>query len=175
MDSRTLKVFALLAPLVTACGARDVPVPQEQSSVPSASSVPLVPVPPAAARVTADALNAVRTECLGYDSTVVLSGVLRRETHPGPPTFESIADGDRPQTGFYLHLSAPTCTNADRSVPDGAREDSVTRVQLILDSAGYATFRPLIDRRVRLSGVLFSSFTGHHHAPLLLRDVIQVR
>lgn len=175
MDPRILKFFALLAPLATACGARDVSVPEEQSSAQRASAVPLVPAPSEAATVSTDASDAVRAECLGYDSTVVLSGEVRRETHPGPPNFESIANGDRPQTGFYLHLAAPTCTNEDWSVPDGARLDSVTRVQLVLDSTGYARFRPMINRRVRLSGVLFSSFTGHHHAPLLLRDVMQAR
>jgi hypothetical protein len=168
MDLRSLKVFALLAPLATACGARDAAVPQDQSMGTSTSAVPLVPVTP-------DAVRADRAECLGYDSTVVLSGLLRRETHPGPPNFESVADGDRPQTGFYLHLATPACTNEDLSVTDGEREDSVVRVQLILDSAGYAHYRPLVGRRVRLSGVLFSSFTGHHHAPLLLRDVAQVQ
>jgi hypothetical protein len=114
----------------------------------------------------------LRAACIAYGDTVELSGVLRRETHPGRPNFESVDRGDEAETGFYLHLIRRTCT---RPVdPDDASEvatDSVSRVQLILDSADYARLQPLLDQSLTVRGTLFSAFTGHHHAPLLLRPI----
>lgn len=105
--------------------------------------------------------------CLRYESdTVALAGTLRRETFPGPPNFESVGRGDRPETGYYLHLASPVCTVADSNndaVP-GAR-----LVQLVLDSAGYARLRPRLGRRVQLRGILFAAMSGHHHAPVVMR------
>ena len=109
--------------------------------------------------------------CLDYRDTVELVGTLRRETHPGPPNYESIADGDEEETGFYLHLRTPICArSASPELEDAsaAAQDSVARVQLVLDSAGYARLRPELGGAVSLRGTIFSSHTGHHHAPLLL-------
>lgn len=98
---------------------------------------------------------------LGPD-TVQITGVLRRETYPGAPNFESVARGDTPETGFYLHLERPACLATDLTARIGF-------VQLVLDSAGNARLRPLLGARVSLRGVAFTPFTGHHHAPLLLQ------
>jgi hypothetical protein len=103
--------------------------------------------------------------CFSYSDTVTLQGTLERRTFPGPPNYESIHGGDQPETGFYLELPRPICTLA--SGGSEAREN-VRTVQLVLDSAGYDRLRPSIGRRTTVRGVLFSSLTGHHHAPLLL-------
>lgn len=161
MAWRNVWCFGLLASLVVGCEA---PSGSTRARAPSDVAEGARGQPPAV----------VRASCLGYDTTVVLSGVVRRETHPGPPDFESVATGDDAQTGFYLHLATPICTNQDRSIPDGASRDAVGRVQLVLDSAGFVLFRRSVDRHVTVSGVLFSSITGHHHAPLVLTGVTRV-
>jgi hypothetical protein len=47
-------------------------------------------------------------KCLDYGGEMVaLTGKLHRATFPGRPDYESIADGDEPETGFYLTLAAP--------------------------------------------------------------------
>src|SRR6266545_7040763 len=44
-------------------------------------------------------LRPVTTQCLEYEPKLVsLSGVIVRETHPGPPNFESVANGDEPKS-----------------------------------------------------------------------------
>ena len=109
--------------------------------------------------------------CLDYRDTVELRGTLQRETHPGPPNYESIAGGDAAETGFYLHLGRAICARSSRPDPDDASEteqDGVLLVQLVLDSAGYARLGPQVGRNVTLRGTIFSAHTGHHHAPLLL-------
>lgn len=125
--------------------------------------------------------QATASACLRYEpDTVALSGVLRRETHPGPPNYESVRAGDAPETGFYLHLALPVCARG-RPVGDGepdptaAPVDSAHVVQLVLDRAGYARLRPSLGREVTLRGTLFSAYTGHHHAPLLLTPLASTR
>lgn len=126
----------------------------------------LIPKAPGAAEAELDA------KCFHYAQTVELRGTLRREIHPGRPNFESIAAGDEKETGYYLHLPAQICTRASApNVPDEMSTDSVRRVQLVLDSVGYAHFRPRLNREVSARGELFSAHTMHHHAPLLLMTI----
>ena len=109
--------------------------------------------------------------CYSYADTITLRGALMRETHPGPPNYESIAGGDAEESGYYLHLSSAICTRSGaQDVPDQAPVEGVRRVQLVLDSAGYAAFRPYLGQQIATVGVLFSAHTGHHHAPLLLSN-----
>ncbi len=110
--------------------------------------------------------------CLPYEpDTVAISGSLARKTFPGRPNYESIKDGDEPETGYYLELRAPVCTigSPDSTEDNNASLQGIRLVQLVLDSAGYDRLRPHLGRRVALRGTLFAAITGHHHAPLLLR------
>ncbi len=44
-------------------------------------------------------LNVAIAQCLKYEPNVVtLSGTLIRETHSGPPDYENVANGDKPET-----------------------------------------------------------------------------
>jgi hypothetical protein len=116
--------------------------------------------------------------CLAYEpDTVAITGTLERRVFPGGPNFESIAAGDEPEAGFYLRLARPICARlspAQLRDPDPvlAARDRVTLVQLNLDSAGYARLRPRLGQRLTLRGTLYSSHTGHHHAPLVLAVVL---
>ena len=108
-------------------------------------------------------------DCLKYEPEIVaLSGTLHRATFPGRPNFESIADGDEAETGFYLTLAQPICTRDDGSPEHEAHKD-VREIQLVLTPEQYATLRPQLGQQVQLRGQMFSSFTGHHHADVLLR------
>lgn len=108
--------------------------------------------------------------CLRYEpDTVAIGGRLRRLTFPGRPNYERVADGDETETGYYLELPAPICAAGGGDSDLDTLRRGVRRVQLVLDSAGYARLRPRLGRRVVLRGTLFASHTGHHHAPLLLQ------
>lgn len=161
MNRRPLLAITVI--VVVAC-TDNKPRVVAQSSVAPAIGVAPMSTQPDSKSSTLDA------QCLRYGPIVELRGTLRRETHPGRPNYESIRDGDEAETGFYLHLTAPICTRASRpDVYDEQSVDSVRRVQLLLDSAGYARLRPNLTKQVTVSGVLSSALTGHHHAPLLLQ------
>jgi len=103
---------------------------------------------------------------------VVLSGLVERMTFPGPPNYESIADGDPGETFWLLKLDKPVCLEGSMDLSgevDDEQRNGVSRVQLVFeDGKQYAKYRYLVGRRVRVRGTLFGSHTGHHHAPILL-------
>ncbi len=106
-------------------------------------------------------------DCLPHEpASVVLEGKLQRRTYAGPPNYESVAKGDRPETGFYLLLAKAICTAGD-DLSDPQR--NVRLVQLVLNKEGYDRLRPYLRQPVRLRGTLFGAHTGHHHAPVLLQ------
>ncbi|MYN44716.1 DUF4431 domain-containing protein [Pseudoduganella sp. FT93W] len=117
----------------------------------------------------AQAVLAEPMACLQYQpETVVVTGTLHRATFPGRPNYESVANGDEAETGFYLSLDTPICTlsgtGADREAFDSVRE-----IQLVLNEKQYAALRPRLGKKVEARGQLFSAHTGHHHANVLMR------
>src|SRR5688572_11932754 len=52
-------------------------------------------------------------DCYPYEpETVSIYGTLAQETLPGPPNYESIESGDKPETYYFLNLASPICTAA---------------------------------------------------------------
>src|SRR5262245_40735265 len=81
-------------------------------------------------------LRSVTTQCLEYEPKVVsLSGVIVRETHPGPPNFESVANGDEPRTIWVLKLDNAICVLASDDV--NVKEDNEKEIQLVLKAEQY--------------------------------------
>jgi len=121
--------------------------------------------------VLSSAALADATQCLKYDpATVTLSGTLIRMTHAGPPNYENLALGDKPEIYFHLRLPKPICTIGASDGANGGLE-GVTEVQLILSASDYTELRPMLGRIVTLSGKLTAAVTGHHYSPLLLDSV----
>jgi len=88
--------------------------------------------------------------------TVAVIGKLHRETFPGRPNFESVANGDEAETGFYLSLESPICTK-DGNGADQVPFESVREIQLVLNEKQYALLRPKLGTKVMLQGQLFST------------------
>jgi hypothetical protein len=107
-------------------------------------------------------------QCLEYEPKVVrLSGVIVRETHPGRPNYESIANGDEPETIWVLKLKKAICVLASDDI--NVEADSEKEIQLVLEAEQYRRYRRLLGQRVNVSGKLFHSHTGHHHKTLLFK------
>jgi Domain of unknown function (DUF4431) len=118
--------------------------------------------------VTASAPT-VSAACLKYEPDVVqLSGKLERRVYPGRPNYESVQKGDEAETGFYLVLSEPICTDASDPAGINSAQANVRLVQLNLDKAGYDRLRPSLGKEVTVRGTLSAAHTGHHHAPVVL-------
>ncbi|WP_185814688.1 DUF4431 domain-containing protein [Xanthomonas sp. SS] len=109
------------------------------------------------------ASTAANAQCLpGQPSVVRLTGVLERVTFAGPPNYESVQNGDAPETYFVLRLPAPVCVlDSDQSAI------SANRLQLLLEPEQYKLFRPRLGKRITLPGELWPAETGHHHTPLM--------
>lgn len=102
--------------------------------------------------------------------SVTLSGKLERMTFPGRPNFESVAEGDEAETGFYLLLSKKLCVDGDKDAADSYPQSGVGLIQLVLDKEGYEKLLPSLGRNVTLEGTLYAAHTGHHHAPVLMQN-----
>lgn len=169
----------------------DAGLPVRINAVPSAShveeSVPALAVPPSSGPPSNTGTAALHGQtaaplssqqqppsgnagCVQYEpEPVVLRGVIRRTTFPGPPNYESVADGDAPETYWVLHLEQPICVNASADPFNEARSD-VRQLQLVLSSTddGYQRYRALLGGKVQARGTLFGAHTGHHHTDVLL-------
>lgn|SRR5215471_10907545 len=111
------------------------------------------------------------SSCLSYEpAAVTLTGTLTRKTFPGPPNYESVRKGDRPETYWLLDLSQPHCVDADAVQPDlNPAQKNIRTIQLVfLDHSIYKTQANLVGKRVVVTGTLFGEHTGHHHTPVLL-------
>ncbi|HEV7376730.1 MAG TPA: DUF4431 domain-containing protein [Pyrinomonadaceae bacterium] len=107
-------------------------------------------------------------ECLSYNvAGVQLTGTISRKTFPGPPNYESVRRGDKPETYWILHLARPICTTAG---VDNDAESNVTEIQLILTPKQYALYKKFVGARarVRVTGKLLHAISGHHHTQVLL-------
>jgi Domain of unknown function (DUF4431) len=100
------------------------------------------------------------------------AGTLTYQTFPGPPNYEDVKKGDKPERAYIIKLDGPICATGDEFL-DG--KEMFDRVQLLADdssSAGRATSQSLQGydgKRVVVSGKSgFGAQTGHHHAPLLM-------
>jgi hypothetical protein len=113
-------------------------------------------------------------EHLNYQPAMAsLVGRLELQTYPGPPNFESIADGDEIERHFYLRLasSIEVSAAAKSTGIDLQEERNVRIVQLVIDADNdklWAKLRATTGLRVRINGQLFHRFTGHHHSRVLL-------
>ena len=121
---------------------------------------------------TAPAISFAQPTCLHYRGRIFIGGILTRQTFPGPPSYESIARGDTPEIYYVLKVRPSTCVLGDSSDPDEPAIKTVTDVQLMLTGRDqYILLEHLIDKPIRLSGMLMAAHTGHHHTPVLLNDV----
>jgi uncharacterized protein YecT (DUF1311 family) len=123
------------------------------------------------AQLTTDATTAPSDGCLKDGDVVTLAGRVSRETFPGPPNYESIADGDAPETYWILTLASPNCFAVGSMVEGStaAVPTPVDRFQLVFaGDRDYQTYAGAVGSAVVATGELFERHTGHHHTAALL-------
>ncbi len=118
---------------------------------------------------TACAPEAWPEECLSYEPAKIrLNGVIVSKIFPGPPEFESIEKGDRPETHWILKLSKPVCVNGDpKNEINTETERNIKEIQLIIQEDD-GRHMHLLSRRVVVTGTLFHAHTGHHRTRVLM-------
>jgi hypothetical protein len=110
-------------------------------------------------------------ECLKEGQDVTFTGTVSRETFPGPPNYESIDDGDAPETYWILTISTTQCVTTE-SMESGALYEvakSTTRFQLAFEDASiYKSQKNLVENGAIVEGQLFAGHSGHHHTKALI-------
>jgi len=95
----------------------------------------------------------------------VLSGKLLHLTFPGPPNFENIQTGDKPEPTYILQLVSPICISGDEFAD---AKNKFSTVHLIGENAIWGTMKKLINHNVVVNlKDQRGAETGHHHAPLV--------
>jgi len=116
--------------------------------------------------------------CLHYGpSAVTLEGTLIRRPYPGPPNYEGARQGDQPDTALILSIPKPICVAPDSASDEGDKqlESGVRELQLAIGTDSlWAQLRAAHSSRLRVTGELFHSITGHHRTRVLIW-VIQIR
>lgn len=109
--------------------------------------------------------------CLSYGPAVVkLTGILISKTYPGPPEYQSIRNGDRPETYWLVALRSPVCVNQDKVDPDlDPAHKNISMIQLIIRTQKfYDRHSWLLGKPVAVTGTLIGGTTIHHKTPILL-------
>src|SRR5437870_9053823 len=94
--------------------------------------------------------------CYHYrPASASLTGRLIQRTLPGPPNYESIARGDRPQVVDLLILDTPICTIADyKESPNSDSFQAQDTIQVRRAEATWRDVRRFTWQRVSVTGTL---------------------
>ena len=102
-------------------------------------------------------------------SVVTITGVAVSDTFPGPPNYESIQAGDKPEDYWVLRLSSPIFVLGAPNDDLNVSENDISALQLVfMNSDDYNTYRKLLNGKVKVTGTLFHAMSGHHHTKVLL-------
>jgi hypothetical protein len=111
--------------------------------------------------------------CIDLERSQAFSfeGKLTHKVFPGPPNYESVRKGDKPEPSYILQLQKQTCVSGS--------DEQIDRIQIFPEDADnkvlWAKLRSLIGNQVVVAGKsAFLHETGHHHAPLLL-EITEIR
>jgi hypothetical protein len=114
-------------------------------------------------------LPVVAGDCARYEpASVTLCGTIARRTYPGPPNYESVEAGDRPEVCWVLVLPRSLCVAGKEGDEVDVAEEDVREIQLVLDEEQYERYGGLVGKRACATGTLFHAITGHHFTAVLL-------
>lgn len=119
----------------------------------------------------APSARAERENCLKYEPfEVSITGRVYSMLYPGPPNYESIADGDMAYRHYFLIPDTPFCTVADPSDELNGDADDVKLVQLVLMKVGMGKWRSYMKKfygnKVRVTGALYCGITPGSRTPI---------
>lgn len=118
--------------------------------------------------LAAEAQGCIALPGMAGSAPVIFEGRLSLRIFPGPPNYEDVRLGDRPQRTYILTLPRPICLDDGGDFADPNQR--FTRVQLNAgEDAMVPRLRAGLGHRVRVSGSGFAAHNGHHNAPLVVR------
>ncbi|MCW2389245.1 hypothetical protein M2333_002291 [Sphingobium sp. B11D3B] len=118
-------------------------------------------VPAAGNEIAQRCVNATRPDAL-----VTVAGKLTLQSFPGPPNYESVAQGDAEEQVFILELPRRICLE-DGEFADGS--ERFDRVQVhAMEPALLRALQHAVGQDVTVAGRAVGAHTGHHHAPMVV-------
>jgi len=120
--------------------------------------------------VQAPARPGFADSCYHYrPAPVSLTGRLIQRTLPGPPNYQSIARGDRPQVVDLLILDDPICTLADyKDSPNTDAFQGQDTIQVRRTESAWRDVRRLTGSRVVVTGTLSEWALGPDRTPVVI-------
>lgn len=101
---------------------------------------------------------------------VVLEGLLEEKQFYGPPNYGENPETDRVEFALILALSAPVSVlgvdEGEENI-DRRTAENVTQIQLVCE-VEQVDCRDVVAKNVQVRGTLFSAYTGHHRARILM-------
>ena len=109
-------------------------------------------------------------ECLLAGRAVHLEGKIGSETFPGRPNYDSIKDGDEPETYWIFTSDQSFCGLGYHYATKKLYriEGRSKRFQLLLKKGCCNNVKNLLDKKVILKGQMFVGNNGHHHTKMLI-------
>lgn len=117
-----------------------------------------------------------KNKLIYYDDQIVtLSGVTSFKVFPGPPNYESIADGDIREGAIFLTLDKSIDVTASPNAPYFRRDERENNVKILHVANNDDKYWPLLrsGHHIKITGTLFHRLTGHHRTRVLI-NVIKV-
>lgn len=98
-----------------------------------------------------------------------LYGRVKEELFPGPPNYESINNGDRPQFYWILYINKPVGI-VTRSFENEELKDlgCSCSFQLVVPPKFYDDKNDVLGKVVKVTGKIFVGHSGHHKTKALL-------
>ena len=96
------------------------------------------------------------------DSIANLTGRLEIQAFPGPPNYESIAQGDEHERGLFIRLDRPITVSSS----EGEIKINILHLAGALAERDFESGKK--GSKTRVSGRVFLRFNGHHHTRVLL-------
>ncbi|AXE04866.1 DUF4431 domain-containing protein [Salmonella enterica] len=110
----------------------------------------------------------VMSACLDEGDNVTLTGVLKKETAYGPPSWGEHPQNDEKMNYWFLYPDRiPECFNA---VDDDTRHYS-KKMQIIMVDEQYSKYRMFLEKDVKLSGKIMFANSPYHSTPVLIFHV----
>ncbi|MEE9647919.1 DUF4431 domain-containing protein [Enterobacter soli] len=106
--------------------------------------------------------NMAFADCFSEGDKIIANGVLKQETFPGPPNYESISDGDTPESVWVVNLDSEVSCAKDAQDWGSRKKMQVINTDSALKLTKYE------GQHINMNGVLVYAETGHDHTPLLI-------
>jgi hypothetical protein len=113
-------------------------------------------------------------DCFSYEPEIIsLTGIIQRETFPGPPNYSSIENGDEEMIYWILHLDGKICVEKNLNDPGQPYYNistyNIAELQLVFgDDKNYDQYRSLLGKKVKVHGTLYHQYAARHVATILI-------